>query len=205
MTEQTKVETDANDASPNPESSIEKRRRLLKAGLGAAPVLMSVSSRSVYACQTTRPSGFCSMKIGTSSPGGQKKACNGKSPTTWCQQVWTQPAYTHGWPTNCYPKTYSGAKIQATTCGQLFAGTTVHANKSCYDVMRGAVTTDEFYHWCVAGKLNARHGLTSAVCTEADVLAMWSDMAAKGYYEPTAGQKWTKADCVAYLKSTCSS
>lgn len=201
MTEQTELKATGNDSSRGGETALEKRRRLLRAGLGAAPVLMSLSSRSVFASKTTRPSGFCSMKIGTSSPGGGKQVCNGKPPETWCQQA---QQVNHGWPTRCYPKTRKTPTPEtATKCGDLFGHGTQHATKKCLDVMAGTAGTDEFAKWCVAARLNARAGLTGSVCTESDVQAMWSGCNSIGYYEPTAGQKWTKADCVSYLKSTC--
>jgi len=202
MIEQTELKTpgDDNSQSDSGASSIEKRRRLLKAGIGIAPVLMSLSSRSVYACQTTRPSGFCSMKVNTSSPGGTKSQCSGKTPSTWCYQVSTHPKLNHGWPDGCYPKTYKGTSAVATKCRDLFGS----IDQTCLNVMAGTASgTDEFHQWCVAARLNAKAGLTGSVCTERDVQAMWSECNTKGYYEPTAGQKWYKADCVTYLKSTC--
>ena len=83
-------------------------------------------------------------------------------------------------------------------------GGTKHTNDTCYAVMGGtAPSTDDFDKWCVAARLNAKAGLTALVCTEADVQAMWTECNSQGYYEPTAGLKWTKADCVTYLKTTC--
>lgn len=185
------------------ETTVERRRRLLKAGLSATPILMSLSSRSVFAGKSTRPSGFCSMKVGTSSPGNKSCYVSGKTPSTWCSQA--ESTY-HGWPSGCYPKTvkYYGSYVcTATKCKDLF-GSLRLSDKTCYDVMRGAVgSADDFDKWCIAARLNARAGLTSGVCEESDVQAMWTECNSKGYYEPMAGQKWSKADCIAYLKSTC--
>jgi hypothetical protein len=180
------------------ETGTERRRRLLKAGLGATPILMSLSSRSVFACKTSTPSGFSSLKVATSSPGSKKCSVSGKTPRTWCDLA----EYKNTWPSRIYPNKNWCHTSPPTKCGDLF-GSHRHADKTCHDVMRGEWGADEFDRWCVAARLNARAGLTSGICEESDVNAMWHECNTRGYYEPTAGQKWTKADCVTYLKSTC--
>lgn len=54
----------------------------------------------------------------------------------------------------------------------------------------------------VAALLNAASGRTDGVLTEAKVKAMWSECQTKGYFEPTAGVKWTPGQVVSYLQTT---
>jgi hypothetical protein len=206
--DQTPTKLTTEDIAKGSNDAMERRRRLLKAGITAAPILMSLPSRSVYACltagTTTRPSGFCSMKVGVSSPGGSGKcSVSGKSPSAWCQEAQYWSYWNRTWPQDRYPKdfTWGGKDVKPTKCGQLF-GWGLHADKTCLEVMQGKVG-DEFHRWCVAAHLNADANLTSSVCTTTDVWNMWHDCNNKGYYEVSAGQRWTPADCVTYLKSTC--
>lgn len=202
--EQTSTELTTEGTANSGKDTLERRRRLLKAGITAAPILMSLPSRSVYACltggKTTRPSGFCSMKVGVSSPGGSGKCTvSGKCPDTWKQKA--EFPY---WPSDCHPvttRTWRGIR-RATTCGDIFGGG-AYASRTCLEVMEGAGA--EFHRWCVAAHLNASSGRTASVCTVTDVWNMWTDCNTKGYYEVSAGQHWTPADCVTYLKSTCTS
>jgi len=204
--DQTPTKLTTEDIAKGSNDAMERRRRLLKAGITAAPILMSLPSRSVYACltagTTTRPSGFCSMKVGVSSPGGSGKcSVSGKCPDTW-KQVTQFPQ----WPQGCYPiktKSWWGGTEWPTTCGEVFGGG-AYAGSTCLEVMQGKAGA-EFHRWCVAAHLNARAGLTTNVCTITDVWNMWTDCNTKGYYEVSAGQHWTPADCVTYLKSTCTS
>ena len=55
--------------------------------------------------------------------------------------------------------------------------------------------------YMVAALLNARSGRTP-VLDETGVRTMWNDLVNHGYYEPTAGIKWTGAEIIAYLQST---
>src|SRR4051812_13129232 len=71
------------------------RRKLLRGGLGAGPVLMTLASRSVLAgtqCQT--PSGFASMPT---SRHGTQYNCIGRTPGFWKQEQkfpeWPSPPY----------------------------------------------------------------------------------------------------------------
>ena len=38
--------------------------------------------------------------------------------------------------------------------------------------------------------------------SETVVRNMWNDLISRGYYEPTAGIRWTAPDIVAYIKTT---
>lgn len=55
--------------------------------------------------------------------------------------------------------------------------------------------------YIVAALLNARAGRTP-VLGETGVRNMWNDLVNRGYYEPTAGVRWTAGEIVAYLQTT---
>src|SRR5690349_1726624 len=65
------------------------RRRLLKAGVAAAPVLTTLVSRPVLGTQCTTCSAFTSM---TGSRVSAYSACTGRSPETWAgTKTWPDP------------------------------------------------------------------------------------------------------------------
>jgi hypothetical protein len=73
MTEQTKLKTVDDGAAMIAEVSSEKRRRLLKLGASAAPVVLTLSSRSVLACHCRTPSAagsltYASHRVQTGEP-----------------------------------------------------------------------------------------------------------------------------------------
>jgi hypothetical protein len=187
-----------------------RRRHLLKVGLGAGPVIMTLTSRPVFGggaggggCQC--PSNFVSGNV--SHPGGQQ-SCTGKKPSYWCQSV----QYCK-WPSPCQPKqtgtsgyTCGAPSVKATpfhctTTG--FAGT-YFGSYTMLDVMTpsaGVNDPQQVGGHIAAALLNAKAGLTP-VLTESAVRDIWNEYIAKGYYEPTAGVKWYSADIVTYLQST---
>ena len=55
--------------------------------------------------------------------------------------------------------------------------------------------------YMVAALLNARSGRTP-VLDENGVRNMWNDLVNRGYYEPTAGVRWSAPEIVAYLRTT---
>lgn len=68
----------------------------------------------------------------------------------------------------------------------------------------GLTDTGNLGSHIVAALLNAKAGLTDDVLDETAVIGMWTEWAANGYYEPTAGVKWYAADIVRYITSTFS-
>jgi hypothetical protein len=55
--------------------------------------------------------------------------------------------------------------------------------------------------YMVAALLNARSGRTP-VLDEAGVRNMWNDLVNRGYYEPTAGVRWSAPEIVSYIRTT---
>jgi hypothetical protein len=163
------------------------RRRLLRAGLGAAPVIMTFASGPVSA-------GLCKTgsAYGSLNPSGARSSatCGGKSPAAWTGTA-------HGqWPcsANALFQTYFSPAL---------AGTNVTL-KLVVDPSKGY---DPVARNCVAALLNAS---TSPAMTPATILgiarakAVWSSYATKGYFEPTAGIQWNSAKIVEWMTTTYS-
>ena len=175
----------------------ERRRRLLKAGAAAAPVVMTLLSRSAWGqnfqCKT--PSGFLS---GNLSQNGNPQLCSGLTPEVWVS------GQGH-WPAPYYPTTIPGTGgHDATTFHPLFAGS-FFGNQTLLEVMQNSTGggTIALGGYISAALLNAAAGLTS-VLSVAQVINIWAEFVANGYgyFEPSAGVKWYADDIIIYLKST---
>jgi hypothetical protein len=166
------------DASRTAQASSLSRRRLLRGGIAAAPVILTVAPGSVLAgTSCTTASAFASLNASRTS---SLPVCSGHKPDWWC-------ANTGSWPTSsCTPNT----KFQ--DCG--FA---VHSSFSgmtkLLDVLKFTETSG---HKCVAkhivaALLNAKTGITPPeVLNEAKVKAVWNEFCPNGWFVPTAGIKW---------------
>lgn len=197
--------------APSPEAPTEKngadfkenRRRLLKGGMAAAPVLMTLASRPVLGgggdtpgeCKT--PSGFASGNV---SQHGTPHYCSGRTPGYW-------KAHLEAWPPPYYPTTTSGPGGHTAT---LFHSPTTGLNgtqfpgKTMLEVLNmGGGDYIALARHIVAALLNAKAGLVPPeVLSESAVRDIWNSYVAKGYYEPTAGIKWYPDDIVTYLLTT---
>jgi hypothetical protein len=67
MTEQTELKTTGDEAA---KVALEKRRRLLKLGVSAAPVVLTLASRSALACHCKSPSAAGSVTFNSHKPAG---------------------------------------------------------------------------------------------------------------------------------------
>lgn len=181
----------------------EARRKLLKGGLAAGPVIMTLASRPVLAqtlpgqCQT--PSGFLSGNV---SQQGKAEICAGRTPG-----FWKQSQHFSAWPAPYFPTTTNGVDGHQATLfhsqttgfgGSQFSG------KTMLQVLDtgGGSSTALGRHICAA-LLNARSGMVPpTILSETTCRKIWNDFTNQGYYEPTAGVKWYADDIVAYLKTT---
>ena len=83
------------------------RRRMLKMGVGVAPIALTFASRSVSACTITTASAVASQsgsRVGTGSTG----TSSGYSPATWCNTP------TSSWPASC--KETVGTSVYTKKC-----------------------------------------------------------------------------------------
>ena len=221
MTVETKIHSNQSDADPHPATGVEdiKRRRLLRGGLLAAPILMTLTSRPVLGGQWKTvgggggkwgggggkcftPSGFVSMPT---SQHGKPSYCSGRTPGYWKQSQhfgsWVAPYYptTVSWPgghkATKFTEVFYGANSPyppATTLLEVLG-------------MQGGPPNDVARH-IVAAVLNCAAGWTP-VLTVPVLRGIWSEYintggGTVGYFEPTAGVKWYHDDIVNYLLST---
>lgn len=164
----------------------EKRRRLLRAGLAAAPILMTVASRPAFGCHSTTPSAFGS--INASRP-DVLIPLSGRSPG-----YWKQSQHFNDWPSGYYPKTTTGCGgHSATLFSACFPGSrgTNFSGKTLLDVLNmqggGEIALARAMS---AALLNAAAHRTDAVLGVLQVKNIWLEYVTRGFFEPTAGIKW---------------
>lgn len=160
------------------------RRRLLRGGLAGAPVLLSLSSRSVMACHSTTPSAFGS--ISASRP-DVLVSLSGQPPSFWCN------TNNYGqWPAPYYPKTtYGSGGHTATKFNSIFSNSPFASSTTLLEALKMTGGGNALVASCVvAALLNGATGRTSAVLNVSQAKNMWKEFITKGYFEPTAGVKW---------------
>ena len=154
------------------------RRRLLRGGAAAAPVVLTLASNPVMATSScTAASAFASLNA--SKPGGVK-TCSGKPPSWWksCSSTY-------------WPSTYPQNKMWK-DCG--FSTSPAFSNTcTLWQVVNFTETSG---HKCVAAHmaaalLNAKCGYTPGdVLGEGRVKTLWNEFCPQNYVVPTAGVKW---------------
>ena len=160
------------------------RRRLLQAGISAAPVVMTVLSRPVLAqpgnCQS--PSGFVSGNA--SNPG--MNMCYGKAPTYWVTQT--------PWPAGSPTLNPATTRVE-----DVFVGSTdITLLKT---VLGGGNANPKAL--IVAAYLNIRNSpplIPPTVLGLLQVQHMWTEFAATYGYTPSTGAHWSPAELVDYLQ-----
>ena len=159
------------------------RRRLLRGGLGAVPVVLTIASPSVMATGggsvCTPASSFAS--INTSRP-DRTFGCSGRTPG-----YWKQSQHHANWPT---PFVATGN--DATKFNDVFGSAYGYPGKTLLDVLglQGGDRNAVARH-IVAALLNAAKNWTSPeVLSVTTVKLVWLSFTQKGYYEPTAGIQW---------------
>lgn len=194
---------DAGSAGVSPGMS-SSRRRLLRGGLAATPILMTVVSRPVMATGTCAPaSSYASINA---SRHGEKPpvSCNGRSPGYWKVSV-----HFKEWPSPYVPSTEKDKKVGyyppagvpatlfSTVFGSGFSGLTL-----LQVLDQGGGGINNLGRHIVAALLSAARGDTAGVIDVAGVIRIWTEYSAKGYYEPTAGIKWDIEMIVEWIMTT---
>jgi len=164
------------------------RRRLLRGGLSAAPIIATLASGPVSAGLCTTGSAYGSL-----NPSGTRTSltCGGRSPA-----VWTGSTAPGQWP-------ISGNTLFSACFSPALSDSTLKL-KAVLDPSKGY---DAVARNCVAALLNAS---TSPPLTPASILgvayakAVWSSYRRKGYFEPTAGIRWNGAQIVDWITTTYS-
>ena len=160
------------------------RRKLLRAGLGATPVVLTVASQPVMATSSTCASASAFGSINASRP-RQIESCGGCKP-----EYWRNTTCYPRWPSGYYPQ--SSLYTPATQFDACFGSTGGYYGKSLLYVMKTTNSgKDDVARHCAAALLNAAKGLTpSTVLSVRAVKDVWSSYVRRGYYEPTAGVRW---------------
>jgi hypothetical protein len=170
------------------------RRRLAKAGVGAAGVLLTLESRAAMSPMICKsPSG--ALSGGLSSHYGPEPVCQGLSPGYWKN-------HTSAWP---IPTTTMFAAVFSAGDPRSCSADTKGKNYTC-STMLNLLTPQHFDQYklamhAVATYLNIKSGKINFLSVET-LLSMWSEVQAKGYYEPTAGVKWSAEQVKNYLQAT---
>jgi hypothetical protein len=160
------------------------RRSLLRAGLGATPVVLSVASQPVMATTGRCSSASAFGSINASRP-SQVDYCGGCKP-----QYWKATVCHPRWPSGYRPVT--SGYTPATMFDECFGSRGGYYGKSLLWVLQTTGTgKDEVARHCAAALLNAAKGLTPpTVLSVQTVKNVWGSYVRRGYYEPTAGIRW---------------
>jgi hypothetical protein len=178
------------------------RRRLVGGGLGAAPLLMTLVSRPVLG-QETCLSTSAHLSGPTSHP-HEQQVCSGGSPS-----YWSRPQNFHEWPSP-YQATTQGASAgrssstllstTATLFSATFSPSPYPPETTLLTVLNMGGPSNDVARHLVAAQLNVAKGWTP-VLDAGQIQAIWLEYTGRGYFEPTAGVKWSEPEIVAYLES----
>jgi hypothetical protein len=172
-----------------------RRRRLAKAGIGAAGVLWSLESRAAMGPMICKsPSG--ALSGGLSSHYGPEPICQGRSPGYWknSTNAWPIPLttmfadvfYVAGSKQSCTEETKDKSYLCSTMLNLL--------SPQSFDQYNLAMHT-------VATYLNIKSGRINFLSIET-LLNMWYEVQTKGFYTPAAGVQWTPEQVKNYLEAT---
>jgi hypothetical protein len=172
------------------------RRRMLKAGISATPVVMTVISRPVLAVGCDSPSGFTSLSQSHPGPG----TCSGHAPTYWSDQThWGE------WPPTFTPATLfvarfptGGPWLSAMASDTL--GYVIDSTMSPSGIPYGLARL------IIAAYFNAGVPIlgTSTLLSQVTVQHIWLEWSTTGSFSPRTGASWKYDEIVAYLPTTMS-
>jgi hypothetical protein len=179
----------AHDDSAKPPSA--DRRRWLKAGLSAPPILMTVASRPVLAQTCVPPSAY--VYLGASAP-GMYADCNGYGPDTWLRSG--------SWPGSYSPDSrfndYFTYDLDGNPKFSDVLGTANIANNA--DIFHRVAR-----YVTAAWLNNASRKVPESVLKAMTIQHIWTEFArfgGSGSFSPTSGVSWSAEEIIDYLKST---
>lgn len=205
------------------------RRKLTGAALGASAIF-TLASRPVLAGVCQSPSAAVSGNLsqhGTPttcsglSPGYWKEHPE-SWPSPYTPGTATAPSGSNGNGYKNQAENWSGGtKFHPTFSGNRFKADldnnskTAKTSLSMMQVMQmsdgsnpwGLTDPDNLGAHIVAALLNAKKGYTTGVLSETQVISMWAEWGNTGgpnggYFQPTAGVRWSSAQIVIYIKTT---
>jgi hypothetical protein len=187
------------------------RRRLLQAGLGASPVLLTVVSEPVRAFVTVNSvtcssaSAFASISAAGAAgvSANTRQVCTGRGPVSW------STTSVSGWPAGTFA--VSGKTAVPELFGQVFSpGVKVGENASptLKDVVAASASSSRtlsLARYFAAAYLNFKQGYTPPqVVTDIQLKAMWPKAVAGTYTPVTGGQPWSDTDLINWFKQSMS-
>lgn len=160
------------------------RRRLAKAGLGAAGVLWTTQSHATRVCV----SASAALSSGLSSSYANKPvACSGRSPGYWKNH--------DGWPVA------EGTPF-SNVFGCSFKNDSTYGSSTLLQIVKGCdFDKHNLGMHLVVAYLNVKQGWISYL-SERTLSQMWSELQSTGYYQPAKGVMWTAEQTKRYLEST---
>jgi hypothetical protein len=192
------TENQENNGNAAPLSLSERgatRRRLAKAGIGAAGILATLESRATMSPMLCKsPSG--ALSGGLSSHYGPAPVCRGRSPGYWKNHTSSWPVPIGTWFADVF---YVAGNRRYCTVKQK------NTSYLC-STMLNLVSPQSFDKYnlamhAIATYLNIKSGKINFLSVDT-LLAMWADVQIKGYYSPTAGVKWNAEQVKNYLQAT---
>jgi hypothetical protein len=170
------------------------RRRLLQAGISAAPVVMTVASRPVLALGCDSPSGFTSLSQSHPGPG----TCTGHTPIYWREHPLEWPSgFTTG--TLFVSKFPTGGPWLSSMASDTL-GFVIDSAQS------GSNIPYELARLIIAAYFNAGVPIlgTSTLLSQITVQHIWLEWSTTGSFSPRTGASWKYDEIVAYLPTTMS-
>lgn len=177
----------AQEPSGSAKLGMSTRRGLIRAGLGAGPVILTLASRPVLAWHCKTPSAHASANLSNNIQG------------TWTDQCTATSA---AWKNKCM-----GVGPAADACGRtLTFPSGVSKNTQC-NILMGSGSTASiktqlgsgsgFEKTLITAMLNVLTGRVPSTCvTTQEIKDMWS---AGNAYQPSVGISWTQQQTVDYL------
>jgi hypothetical protein len=188
------------------------RRRLLRGGLAAGPVILTIASRPVFGkvC-TASTQGTLGGSVACTQP-----LVRGRLPGYWAATTsWPAPYVCGGSGSGATQGFAQVSPFGQSSTGGISQGTPYHSSTTgltgtvfgthtLLDVLQGNArggTYKTLGKYIAAALLNAAAGKTPFL-SQASVQKMWNDDLTLGYYEVTPGVRWTTNQIIAYLKTT---
>lgn len=179
--------------------AVPARRRLLTGGLAAAPVALTLASRPVSACYTSRPSAYASIGGSRGHVAPHSSAC---SPSFWAGCA------NSGWPSSCKDSNGNTLKcslVWGAGCLSGVSGTdpsngsavTCNDNTTLKTLVKltGTSWQLQLAQACAAAHVNACAGYTTSIVGTAEVRNMYLACRTGSYYQPTSGVQWYHSSC----------
>lgn len=187
MTDQTELKTTGDDPGKAAEAALEKRRRLLKLGISATPIVLTLASRPVLAWHCKPPSAYASANLS-----GRTQVSTPDEGTLTIAYWATNPQPTKP-NNNWWPSPYNA---QTTQMSAVFPGTTGL-------MMDHLKTGSQLEKYLIAALLNTKiSGGASTCLTLKDIQDMYK-YGPIGTYQPpdSPGIYWKPDQIITYLQN----